>query len=61
MPFASTSGTGSSAPPSLYKFDRTNWTLLISSEAGRHPGGICGVSVYGSGATTKIAFRVSGT
>jgi hypothetical protein len=26
VPFASGSGSGSSAPPPLYKFDGTNWT-----------------------------------
>jgi hypothetical protein len=29
VPFASTSGTGSSAPSSLYKFHGTNWTLIF--------------------------------
>ena len=60
VPFASSSGPGSSAPSWLYKFDGTNWTQLIASGAG-YFGGIGGLSVYGSGATTKIAFGVSGT
>jgi hypothetical protein len=61
VPFASGSGPGSAAPSSLYKFDGTNWTLLISSGAGQYYGGIGGLSVYGAGASTKIAFGVSGT
>ena len=61
VPFASSSGPGSSSPSSLYKFDGTNWTLLISSGDGRYFGGIGGLSVHGSGPTTKIAFGVSGT
>src|SRR5450830_491243 len=60
VPFTKGSGPGSSAPSWLYKFDGTNWTQLISSASGYY-GGIGGVSVYGSGATTKIAFGVSGT
>jgi xyloglucan-specific exo-beta-1,4-glucanase len=61
VPFASSSGPGSGAPSMLYKFDGTNWTLLISSGGGQYFGGIGGLSVYGTGATTKIAFGVSGT
>ena len=60
VPFSSSSGPGSSAPSWLYKFDGTNWTQLIASGSG-YFGGIGGLSVYGSGATTKIAFGVSGT
>ncbi len=60
VPFTSGSGPGSGAPSSLYKFDGTNWTLLTSSSNGYY-GGIGGLSVYGAGATTKIAFGVSGT
>lgn len=63
VPFASSSGPGSSAPSALYKFNGTSWTLLAAS--GSTPpvyyGGIGGLSVYGAGATTKIAFGVSGT
>lgn len=61
VPFASSSGPGSSAPSALYRFDGTNWTRLIESGDGRYYGGIGGLSVHGSGATTKIAFGVSGT
>jgi hypothetical protein len=60
VPFASSSGPGSGAPSWLYKFDGTNWTQLIASGSGYY-GGIGGISVYGSGSTTKIAFGVSGT
>jgi len=61
VPFATGSGPGSGAPSTLYKFDGTNWTSLIASSDGRYFGGIGGLSVYGSGGTTKIAFGVSGT
>lgn len=61
VPFSSSSGPGSSAPSALYRFDGTNWTLLVESGDGRYYGGIGGLSVHGSGATTKIAFGVSGT
>jgi hypothetical protein len=62
VPFASGSGPGSSHPSSLYRFDgNTTWTKLIASGEGSYFGGIGGVSVDGSGATTKIAFGVSGT
>lgn len=62
VPFASSSGPGSSAPSWLYKFDGgTTWTKLIASGEGDYYGGIGGLSVHGSGATTKIVFGVSGT
>ncbi|OIQ98481.1 xyloglucanase precursor [mine drainage metagenome] len=61
IPFASSSGPGSGAPSWLYKFDGTNWTKLLDSSMGPYYGGIGGLSVYGTGATTKIAFGVSGT
>lgn len=62
VPFASSSGPGSGAPSMLYKFDGgTTWTKLIASGEGQYFGGIGGLSVHGSGATTKIAFGVSGT
>ncbi|MDP1635390.1 MAG: hypothetical protein Q8L69_12005, partial [Gallionellaceae bacterium] len=54
VPFASSSGPGSSAPSWLYKFDGgSTWTLLTQSGDGNYYGGIGGLSVYGSGATTK--------
>lgn len=61
VPFTSGSGPGSGGPSSLYKFDGTTWTELITSGDGRYYGGIGGLSVYGAGATAKIAFGVSGT
>jgi hypothetical protein len=61
VPFTSSSGPGSGAPSALYKFDGNSWTSLISSGDGRYYGGIGGLAVHGSGATTKIAFGVSGT
>ncbi len=61
VPFTSGSGPGSGGPSSLYKFDGTTWTELITSGDGRYYGGIGGLSVHGAGATAKIAFGVSGT
>jgi xyloglucan-specific exo-beta-1,4-glucanase len=62
VPFASSSGPGSSHPSSLYKFDGgTTWTKLIASGEGAYFGGAGGISVQGSGATTKIVLGVSGT
>ncbi len=62
VPFASSSGPGSSAPSWLYKFDGgTTWTLLTQSGDGNYFGGIGGLSVQGSGVSTKIVFGVSGT
>jgi hypothetical protein len=62
VPFTTGSGPGSSAPSCLYKFDGgTSWTKLIASFDGTYYGGIGGLSVYGSGPTTGIAFGVSGT
>lgn len=62
VPFSSSSGPGSSAPSMLYKFDgATIWTKLIASGEGDYYGGIGGLSVYGSGASTQIVFGVSGT
>ena len=62
VPFASGPGPGSSDPSSLYKFDGgTTWTKLIASGEGSYFGGAGGLSVYGSGATTKIVLGVSGT
>jgi xyloglucan-specific exo-beta-1,4-glucanase len=55
--FTKGAGPGDVGPGRLYKFDGTNWTLL----AGNDSAGYGGVSVYGSGATTRIALGVSGT
>lgn len=62
VPFTYGSGPGSGAPSFLYKFDGgTTWTLLTQSGDGNYFGGIGGLSVQGSGATTKIVIGVSGT
>lgn len=61
VPFASSSGPGSTHPSALYKYDGTTWTKLIASGEGQYYGGIGGLSVHGSGASTKVAFGVSGT
>lgn len=61
VPFASSSGPGSSHPSALYKYDGTTWTKLIASGEGQYYGGIGGLAVHGSGASTKVAFGVSGT
>jgi len=50
-------GPGDAGPGRLYKFDGSTWTLLASTSAG----GYGSVSVFGSGATTRIALGVSGT
>jgi xyloglucan-specific exo-beta-1,4-glucanase len=55
--FTKGAGPGDSGPGRFYKFDGTTWTLLASSDSG----GYGGVSVFGSGATTRIALGVSGT
>jgi len=63
VPFTTGSGPASGTPSFLYKFDGTTWTKLIASSdvPNLYFGGIGGLSVYGSGATTKIVFGVSGT
>ncbi len=55
--FTQGAGPGDAGPARLYKFDGSTWTLLASTSSG----GYSGVSVYGSGATTRIALGVSGT
>ena len=55
--FTKGAGPGDPGPGRFYKFDGTNWTPLASSDSG----GYGGVSVFGSGATTRIALGVSGT
>jgi xyloglucan-specific exo-beta-1,4-glucanase len=51
--FTKGSGPGASGPGSLYKFDGTNWSLLKTGSMG-----FGGLSVYGSGASTRIALGV---
>jgi len=53
--FTAGSGPGAVGPARLYKFDGTNWTLINSTDVF----GYGGVSVFGSGATTRIALGVS--
>jgi hypothetical protein len=55
--FTQGAGPGDPGPGRFYKFDGSTWTLLASTSSG----GYGGVSVYGSGATTRIALGVSGT
>jgi xyloglucan-specific exo-beta-1,4-glucanase len=57
VPFTQGPGPGNGGPAQLYKFDGSTWTPLASTSAG----GYGGVSVSGSGATTRIALGVSGT
>ena len=63
MYVAFTQGTGPGAPGSaaLYKFDGSNWTLLKSytSTAVGTGYGMGGLSVSGTGATTRIALGVT--
>jgi xyloglucan-specific exo-beta-1,4-glucanase len=55
--FTKGAGPGDGGPGRFYKFDGSTWTLLASTSAG----GYGGVSVFGSGPTTRIALGVSGT
>jgi hypothetical protein len=58
--FTQGAGPGAGGPGRLYKFDGTNWTLLKSVDPnGGTNFGLGGVSVYGSGATTRIALGVT--
>jgi photosystem II stability/assembly factor-like uncharacterized protein len=61
--FTKDSGPGAGGPGYLYKFDGTNWTLLNQTPAPTQwtNFGYGGVSVYGTGATTRIALGVSNT
>jgi len=55
--FTKESGPGAAGPARLYKFDGSTWTLL-NSETGP---GFGGLSVSGTGATTRIALGVTNT
>jgi hypothetical protein len=55
--FTKTSGPGSGGPGRLYKFDGSTWTQLNSIDFA----GYGGLSVSGTGPTTRIALGVSGT
>jgi hypothetical protein len=53
-------GPGANGAAALYKFDGTNWTLLKSYQPSQWLNfGIGGLSVSGSGATTRIALGVT--
>ncbi len=58
--FTKDAGPGAGGPGRLYKFDGANWSLLKSEDpdAGTN-WGLGGVSVSGSGATTRIALGVT--
>jgi len=55
--FTKDTGPGAVGPARLYKFDGSNWTLLRSDDSV----GYGGVSVSGTGATTRIALGVTNT
>jgi xyloglucan-specific exo-beta-1,4-glucanase len=58
--FTKDAGPGAGGPGRLYKFDGSTWTLLKSEDpAGGTNFGLGGVSVFGSGATTRIALGVT--
>ncbi|HEV6963902.1 dockerin [Roseateles sp.] len=58
--FTKDTGPGAGGPGRLYKFDGTTWTLLKSEDPnGGTNFGLGGVSVQGSGATTRIALGVT--
>jgi xyloglucan-specific exo-beta-1,4-glucanase len=58
--FTKDAGPGAGGPGRFYKFDGTNWTLLKSVDPnGGTNFGLGGVSVYGAGATTRIALGVT--
>ncbi|MFG6488475.1 WD40/YVTN/BNR-like repeat-containing protein [Roseateles sp. BYS78W] len=58
--FTKDAGPGAGGPGRLYKFDGTNWTLLKSEDPnGGTNFGLGGVSVSGTGATTRIALGVT--
>lgn len=58
--FTTGSGPGSAGPAALYKFDGSTWTLLYDPNAGTNTNfGLGGVSVSGTGASTRIALGVT--
>ena len=58
--FTQDAGPGAGGPGRLYKFDGTNWTLLNSVDPTQWTSfGFGGLSVYGSGATTRIALGIT--
>lgn len=53
-------GPGAGGPGRLYRFDGATWTLLKSVDPDQWTSfGFSGVSVHGSGATTRIALGIS--
>ncbi len=58
--FTKDTGPGAGGPSRLYKFDGSNWTLLKEYGAEQWTNfGMGGLSVSGTGATTRIALGVS--
>ena len=58
--FTKDAGPGAGGPGRLYRFDGSNWTLLKSVDPnGGTNFGLGGVSVSGSGASTRIALGVT--
>ena len=58
--FTKDAGPGAGGPARLYKFDGSTWTLLKSEDPnGGTNFGLGGVSVQGTGATTRIALGVT--
>lgn len=58
--FTKDTGPGAGGPGRLYKFDGSTWTLLKSVDpTGGTNFGLGGVSVHGSGASTRIALGVT--
>jgi xyloglucan-specific exo-beta-1,4-glucanase len=58
--FTKDPGPGASGPAALYKFDGSTWTLLKDPNAGATTTyGLGGVSVAGTGASTRIALGVT--
>jgi xyloglucan-specific exo-beta-1,4-glucanase len=59
--FTKVSGPGAAGPAQLYKFDGSNWTLLKDPNTGGTGTdfGLGGLSVSGTGASTRIALGVT--
>jgi len=58
--FTKDAGPGAGGPGRFYKFDGANWTLLKSEDPNAGTNfGLGGVSIYGTGATTRIALGVT--
>ena len=58
--FTKDAGPGAGGPAWLYSFDGTNWSAPLKTGPWTQAG-LGGLSVYGSGATTKIALGVTNT